>query len=529
MTSPNLKTATFIGVVLIITMHLGLGLLPLVGPDEPRYVRIGQEMFQSGDYVTPTLNSRAWLEKPPLLFWIQAVTLHLFPASEWSARLPISLLAILTSLGCGYLLGSMVGSRVGLLAILVAATTPFFFVFSRAASTDLPLAAFLSLAMLSIYRGYQTGTLGWVILSALALALAVLSKGPVALILLIGTVISFWVLTGSFLLTLKQLIMGVVVFLAVSMPWFLLVWEANGQAFINTFWLNHHLARFITDVHHHSQPVWFYFPILLIGCTPWIVFAMANAWRNWTQLSGAWFHSKGVDLYLWVWVVVTVVFFSLSRSKLPGYVLPAALPVAFLAAIEVDRLLSEDMQSLRIIRRVVPVLVGGSFIIAILSMVYMIVTHGSKPMGIILAFPWVILVIGVWWAGYEPRKLLVALVISMTILAGLTSLVVAPEVGVFHSSKKLVQGIRQHLSLKEPLVFYRFFHHSALYYTDYKALPEAIENLADLRAYMHRKNQNSYWILTEKNGLEELQSAFETNQFGEGTQFLVEVKYLPDL
>ena len=150
-------------------------------------------------------------------------------------------------------------------------------------------------------------------------------------------------------------------------------------------------------------------------------------------------------------------------------------------------------------------------------------------MGIILAFPWVILVIGVWWAGYEPRKLLVALVISMTILAGLTSLVVAPEVGVFHSSKKLVQGIRQHLSLKEPLVFYRFFHHSALYYTDYKALPEAIENLADLRAYMHRKNQNSYWILTEKNGLEELQSAFETNQFGEGTQFLVEVKYLPDL
>ena len=105
----------------------------------------------------------------------------------------------------------------------------------------------------------------------------------------------------------------------------------------------------------------------------------------------------------------------------------------------------------------------------------------------------------------------------------------APEVGGFHSSKKLVQGIRQHLSIEEPLVFYRFFHHSALYYTDYKALPEAIENVADLRAYMHTKNQNSYWILTEKNGLEELQSIFETNQSGEGTQFLVEVKRPPDL
>ena len=529
MTSPDLKTAIFVGVVLVVTLHLGLGLLPLVGPDEPRYVRIGQEMFQSGDYVTPTLNGRAWLEKPPLLFWVQAATLHLFPASEWSARLPVSILAILTALGCAYLLGSMVGARVGLLAILIVSTTPFFFAFSRAASTDLPLAAFLSLAMLSIYKGHQTGNLGWAILSSVALALAVLSKGPVALILLLGTVISFWVLTGSFLLTLKQSIMGIVVFLAVSLPWFFLVWEANGQEFIATFWLNHHLARFITDVHHHSQPVWFYVPILLIGCTPWIIFAATNAWRNWRYLSGAGVDSKRVDLYLWVWIVVTFAFFSLSRSKLPGYVLPAALPIAFLAAIEVDRLLSKDVQSLRITRLVVPVLVGESCVIAIFSLIYMIVTHGSQSMGIILAIPWLILASGVWWVRCEPRKLVAVLIISMTILAGLASFIVAPEVGGFHSSKKLVEGIRQHISIKEPLVFYRFFHHSALYYTDYKALPEAIENVADLRAYMHTKNQNSYWILTEKNGLEELQSVFETNQSGQGTQFLVEVKHPPDL
>ena len=336
--SVTVNRLLFLSVVLAlyVVYFLNLGNMAFLGADEPRYARIGEEMLRTADFVTPTLNSRPWLEKPPLLFWMGALSFGLFGVSEEAARFPVALLGLLAALGCSYLLYRVQGRRAALLGLLILSTSPLFFVYSRAASTDMPLAALLTLSLICAFQAHTTGRLSLALVAGASLGLATLAKGPVALLLGFGVLLGFRVLRSRPFCSALQLTFGLLTLSVVTVPWFWLVWKANGYNFLATFILNHHLARYLTDLHHHAQPFWFFLPVVLLGSFPWVVFLGSSILRVWRRPDSLFSENSGLLLYLWLWVLVPFLFFSFSESKLAGYILPAVPPLSMLVALEWD-------------------------------------------------------------------------------------------------------------------------------------------------------------------------------------------------
>ena len=292
--------------------------------------------------MTPTLDFRPWLEKPPLLFWLEAASFKLFGVEEWSARLPIATLAMVTILAASVFVLNLRGIQSAILTLLVLSTSGMFFSFGRAASTDMPLVAMLTLAMLSGFKSSCDGSKWWSALTGLSLGLAILAKGPVALVLFIGIFLMYLLLTQTQIWTRSQILVMSFLCLAVAAPWFWRVWQENGYYFITSFWINHHLARFVTDIHHHSQPFWYYLIVVTVGFFPWTPFLGSALARLWHHRSSLFNQGNNLELFLWLWIAIPLLFFSLGESKLPGYILPIIPPLSIVVAAEWARWFNGD-------------------------------------------------------------------------------------------------------------------------------------------------------------------------------------------
>jgi 4-amino-4-deoxy-L-arabinose transferase-like glycosyltransferase len=317
----------------------GLGKLPLVGPDEPRYAQVAREMFLSGDLITPTLGGHTWFEKPALLYWMIVASFKIFGVSEWAARLGPALCGLLTILAVWFV-GREVEkeySHFGFWSVIVTTSCLGLIVFSRAASFDVVITmtttwslAFFLLHELRRKRLLLAGFYAFVGLSLLA-------KG------LVGIVIPFGVVGAYYLLRRMlpsrsvwlSLFWGVPLALAVSAVWYGPVIAKHGWTFIDEFFVQHHFARYVSNKYHHPQPIYFYPVIILMLVLPWsghLVSALAKVrrwkWRGDDSLSV-------VRIFALAWLLLPLVFFSFSGSKLPGYVLPALPGAALLVS---DRL-----------------------------------------------------------------------------------------------------------------------------------------------------------------------------------------------
>ena len=304
----------------------GLQGVGLVGADEPRYAQIAREMLQRGDWVTPVLYGHPWLEKPPLYYW---TTMLAYKAagevSDWTARLPA---AILCTLMIFFIYVWVRHFRRGMQldAALITAASAILIGFGRSASTDMPLTAMFTAAMLSWYGWYSSQNRGWLLVFYFFAGLGTLAKGPVAILLAGLIIVVFAALRRDLRLILRTLWpIGILLYLAVTLPWFIAVQRANPE-FFHTFFLQHNLERFSTNLYHHPQPFWFYLPVALLALVPWTVFvvvALVDAIRDWRfsvqQPPGV----EDLRTYLAIWLLLPIVFFSLSQSKLPGYILPA--------------------------------------------------------------------------------------------------------------------------------------------------------------------------------------------------------------
>ncbi len=498
-----------LGAVLYCAFFFQLGRLPFVGADEPRYVRIGEEMLLRGEWVTPTLNFAPWLEKPPLLFWIEALSFLFLGVSEWTARLPVALLAMLTVLTCGFFAAKRWRDRTGLLTIVVLASTPLFFVYGRAASTDMPLVCFFTLAMLAALQA-TSGRGAWLLLSGTFLALAVLAKGPVALVLFAGIWGSYLILTLRLPWRLIHGLAAIACLLLLAVPWFYLVWLENGYNFVATFWLNHHVARFLTSIHHHSQPFWYYLPVLLVGFFPWIAF-LGSALRRVYRQGAHFLFEPSTELVLWLWTLVPLLFFSASSSKLAGYILPILPPLALLVAKEWDGFVSGDLFSVPALRTQLALANALALILGMTLLFGIPLVYGSRSIGGLLAAP---VLLGAIASHLEFRRRRASsvfgwLAASTLLLAGLAFWQASPLIGGFHSAKDLSLQASEYISKNEPLVFYRYFHHTALYYTDYRCTPQPVNSTDELESYFRERPQKEYWILTQKPGWLELERSFQ--------------------
>jgi len=301
----------------------------LIGADEPRYAQVAREMLARHDWVTPTLGGTAWLEKPPLYYWQAMLAYKVFGVSDWAARLPSVFDATaLVFVAYWFLRRFRPGSALdGALMLVTAAGLVGY---ARAASMDMPLAATFGIAMLAWFAWFESGDRHLLIAFYVALALGMLAKGPVAPFLAAIIVLLFAATQRNFTVVLKSVSLpGIAVFLIVGLPWFALVQLRNPQ-FFRVFLLEHNLARFGTNLFHHPEPFWYYLPVTLLGWVPWVVFVVAALVFAIGKVPDR--DTDSLNTFLLIWILVVVVFFSISKSKLPGYILPAVAPGILLLA-----------------------------------------------------------------------------------------------------------------------------------------------------------------------------------------------------
>ena len=332
--------------VIIIALYLfGLGHLPLLGPDEPRYAQVAREMLMRGDLITPTLGGHTWFEKPALLYWMIIAAAKVFGMNEWSARLGPALCGLLTVAAVWYV-GREIdrnanGAGFGPWSALLTASCLGLIVFSRAASFDVvitmtttwALAFFLSHELTSDRRRRMWLLIGFYVFVGLSL----LAKG------LVGIVIPFGVVGLYYLLRRRMpqrhvwlsLVWGMLLALAVAATWYGPVIAKHGWLFIDEFFVQHHFARFVSNKYKHPQPLYFFPAIILMLTLPWSGFlidavARVRSW-NWRGDDS----QSIVRVFSLAWLLLPIVFFSFSGSKLPGYVLPALPAAVLLIAVRV--------------------------------------------------------------------------------------------------------------------------------------------------------------------------------------------------
>jgi 4-amino-4-deoxy-L-arabinose transferase-like glycosyltransferase len=286
----------------------------LLSTDEPRYAAIGRQMAISDDWITPRLWGEAWFEKPPLLYWMTGAGFRLGLDEEFAPRLPVALLSVMFLIFFFWTLRREFGDRPALFATAILGTSAGWLAFSYVAVPDLPMSAFFAAAMLLGMTWLRTERQSWLVASAIALGLAVLAKGLAPLALAIPFA---WAGRRKLRAMLKPA--PVLAFLAVAAPWYALCYARNGRVFLDKFFWEHHVGRFLSPALQHTQPAWYFLPIFAAALFPWTP-ALALLFRR------AIYGDERRRLLL-LWLVFGLVFFSLSTNKLPGYILPL-LPAA---------------------------------------------------------------------------------------------------------------------------------------------------------------------------------------------------------
>src|SRR5580658_3958338 len=336
-----------------LTPLLGGDGLGLVGADEPRYAQIAHEMLVRFDAaptlrgrlvacVTPYLYGRPWLEKPALYYWRAMFLFQDFGVHDWSARVPSASFAFFMAVLI-YL--HMRRFRPGghLDAALITVACAGILGFSRGASTDMQMAAPLAIGLLGWYAWYETDSKFWLFDIYFFTGVATLAKGPVAPFLALAIVAAFAFLRREWTLLRRSLWWpGVLLYLAIVLPWFLAVQHQN-PTFFREFFLEHNLERFATDRYQHVQPFWYYLVVVVLAMMPWTVIAV-RALIDGVQTSVAEWRLRRLNPkrrvpnrpgdafpeFLVLWTIIPIVFFSFSQSKLPGYILPSIPPITIL-------------------------------------------------------------------------------------------------------------------------------------------------------------------------------------------------------
>jgi 4-amino-4-deoxy-L-arabinose transferase-like glycosyltransferase len=308
---------------------------PLFDPDEGRYAEIPREMLSGGDWVIPHLNALVYLEKPPLQYWLTALTFRAFGQSEFTARLCTGLAGFL-SLVMVFLLGRKLwGPDAGFRALAYMTASALFVLLGHQLTLDMLLSFFLT-AALCCFLAAQAGSDApgrrrcWMLGCWAAMALAVLTKGLIGVLIPAATLGSYVLWQRDWPLLRKlNLRWGLPLFAVIAVPWFVLAARENAQ-FLRFFFIREHFERFLTPIENRTEPWFFFVPVFIVGVLPWLpqaARALIPARGN--RLPPGHFDASRM---LWIWCVFVLIFFSLSDSKLIPYILPVVPALALLCA-----------------------------------------------------------------------------------------------------------------------------------------------------------------------------------------------------
>ena len=298
-----------------------LDLIPLLDPDEPVYGETAKEMISSGDWISPRIYGDFWYDKPPLFYWLEALSFSVFGVSTWSARLPSIVFASMTPIYLYLSMRKLIGEKTALYGAFICATSLEIIVLARSAVTDTILVFALTVTLISFLRKDY-------IIAYLFCGLALLAKGPIGFgfpALIVG----FWMIFSK-QFTWKHIMAlswywGIPLACLVGLPWYLAMANIHGAAFIDTFLGYHNMTRFISPEHTGQNHYWLYVVVLIAGFYPWTG-TLPGVMRRFSQ-----WRKDPVLLYLMTWSLFIFVFFSISSTQLFSYLLPIFPPISLLA------------------------------------------------------------------------------------------------------------------------------------------------------------------------------------------------------
>jgi len=317
----------------IFSLFLALGRAPLFDVDEGAFSQATMEMFQRGDFLSTYLNGIPRYDKPILVYWLQAASVLVFGPTEFAFRLPSAACA---TLWCALVFGftkRIQGKSAGLVAAAITATSVGVFAIGRAATADALLNMCLVATMFSAWLHLQSGERKWLYVVFAAAGLGVMAKGPVA-ILIPGAVTFIFCLLRKDLRTWLRAILdwkGILLFAVIVAPWYAVIFQKEGWAFFEGFIMKHNVNRFGGTLQGHGGSLLYYFPVVLLATMPHTGLFL----RIFTRLKEWWRDDLGC--YLLVWFAFVFVFFSLSGTKLPHYVLYGMTGMFILSAVEAMR------------------------------------------------------------------------------------------------------------------------------------------------------------------------------------------------
>jgi 4-amino-4-deoxy-L-arabinose transferase-like glycosyltransferase len=324
--------------VVVLAVGRGLGGYGLIEPDEGRNAEVAREMAVTNDYVLPHLNGLPYLDKPVLFFAAVATSIEVLGATEFAARLVSLLFGLATAGLVGCLALHFWGRDAALVAATAAVTAPLALVLSRVVIMDTMLNFFIVSALVCFFFAIESRSeegavppfrwswFVWTLIAWTAIGMGVLTKGPVALAVPLLVAAPFAIHRRASLAVWHPL--GPLVMSALVLPW---VWAVSREVpdFLRYVVMTETWARLTTDELHRTEPLWFFVPILLLGTFPWSIVALSKLRVKSSTVA---LSERRVGLYLWLWIAIPVVFFSLSRGKQEQYVLPVVPAVALVAA-----------------------------------------------------------------------------------------------------------------------------------------------------------------------------------------------------
>ncbi|MFM5999099.1 MAG: ArnT family glycosyltransferase [Dolichospermum sp.] len=340
-----------------------LGNVGLIDETEPLFAEASRQMLLTGDWITPFFNGETRFDKPALIYWCQAIAYSLMGVNEWAVRIPSALSAMgvialafytlqwyftkkdeleqATNLPRRYLTAAI--------AAALMALNPEMIVWGRTGVSDMLLTGCIGATLLCFFLGYAQNKRAivianwqfpnqWYLASYVLIAGAILTKGPVGIVLPGLIMIAFSLYIGKFWQIWQEMrpILGMVIVLVLSLPWYILVTWHNGWNFINAFFVYHNIERFTEVVNGHSAPWYFYFLVVLLGFAPYAVYIPASLVRTKFWQRSYWLQKERFEhlgLFASLWFLGVFGFFTVSVTKLPSYVLPLMPAAAILVAL----------------------------------------------------------------------------------------------------------------------------------------------------------------------------------------------------
>jgi len=392
-----------IAAALLVAWFSGIAVRKLQHPDEGRYAEIAREMAATGDWVTPRLNGLKYFEKPPFQYWATAATFKTFGTREWTARLVPALAGLLAVAIVGWTAARLEGPPAGVYAALVLAGSLWHFAMSQLLTLDSVLSAWLAVALCAFLLAQRDGLTrtacrNWMLVAYAAAAGATLTKGLVGLVIPGATLVLYTLATRD-LGPWKRLhaLPGLAVYLLLTAPWFLLVSRDNAE-FAQFFFIHEHFERFLTN-EHRREGSWYYFvPMFLAGILPWLLvwaWTLRRSWRNAPRAANGFAWPK----FCLVWALFVFVFFSLSGSKLPSYILPMFPAIALVLGWQLAQLAPRTLARLSLPLAILSSLLAIGVFVVVGAFIPDL-ADVNTPADVFRAFaPWIAAAVGVMAVG----------------------------------------------------------------------------------------------------------------------------------